>query len=180
MPAWSPPVKPSDAVGTGHRWGEPVDTEGVHKGVDIQAVKGTPALSPVDGVVVDVENDPEGLGKQIHIKDKSGHVSSLGHLDQIHVKVGDEVKSGQQIGDVGSTGNSTGSHLDMRLRSPEGELQDPTALLGPLAQMPRADKPDVGGGQSGGAWQEHQGWPPPSAARWTPSSSGGTTSRSRG
>ncbi len=150
MPAWAPPVNPQDVVGTGHKWLEPVDQEGVHKGVDLQLTKGKPALSPVDGVVTDVGNDPQGLGITVTIRDAQGTETKLGHLDGVHVKKGDQVKQGQQVADVGETGASTGPHLDVRMQDKAGQFQDPTALLGPLAQMPRADKPGpVGAGQEG-------------------------------
>ncbi len=141
MPAWAPPVNPQDVVGTGHKWLEPVDQEGVHKGVDLQLTKGKPALSPVDGVVTDVGNDPAGLGITVTIRDAQGTETKLGHLDGVHVKKGDQVKQGQQVADVGETGASTGPHLDVRMQDKAGQFQDPTALLGPLAQMPRADQP---------------------------------------
>src|SRR4051812_34381699 len=154
MPAWAPPVRPQDVVGTGHKWLEPVDQEGVHKGVDLQLTKGKPALSPVDGVVSDVGNDPEGLGITVTIRDARGTETKLGHLDGVHVKVGDQVKQGQQVADVGSTGASTGSHLDVRMQDKDGQYQDPTAMLGALAQMPRADQPQMGAGQDdlGDSW----------------------------
>ncbi len=144
MPAWAPPVNPQDVVGTGHKWLEPVDQEGVHKGVDLQLTKGKPALSPVDGVVTDVGNDPEGLGITVTIRDAQGTETKLGHLDGVHVQKGDQVKQGQQVADVGETGASTGPHLDVRMQDKAGQFQDPTALLGPLAQMPRADQPGAG------------------------------------
>jgi hypothetical protein len=159
---WQPPANPSDTVGTGHKWGEQVSQEGFHKGVDLQITRGKPALSPVDGTVVDVNNDPEGLGITVAIQDESGHVHTLGHLDGVHVKVGDRVKGGQQVADVGSTGASTGPHLDYRLQDANGQHQDPTALLGPLAQMPRADVP--GAEQAGMG----QGWQPPGAGQSAP------------
>src|SRR4051812_29368474 len=146
MPAWAPPVRPQDVVGTGHKWLEPVDQEGVHKGVDLQLTKGKPALSPVDGVVSDVGNDPQGLGITVTIRDAQGTETKLGHLDGVHVKVGDPVKQGQQVADGGSTGASTGSPPDGRKQDKDGQYQDPPAMPGALAQMPRADQP-TGAGQ---------------------------------
>jgi murein DD-endopeptidase MepM/ murein hydrolase activator NlpD len=150
---WQPPANPSDVVGTGHRWLEPVSQEGEHKAVDLQITRGKPALSPVDGTVVDVNNDPEGLGITVTIQDESGHTHTLGHLDGAKVKQGDRVRIGQRVGDVGSTGASTGPHLDYRIQDQDGNHQDPTALLGPLAQMPRADQPQAGAGQSESGWE---------------------------
>lgn len=162
---WSPPINPQQVVGTGHKFGEPVSIEGIHKGVDLQAYRGTPARSPVDGVVTAVDNNPKGLGITVTIRDAQGHETKLGHLGSVTVKPGDKVKRGQPVATVGSTGASTGPHLDVREQDQQGKPIDPTAKLGMLAQLPRADNgmepgeatpmPDipqqsVGGGQDVG------------------------------
>jgi murein DD-endopeptidase MepM/ murein hydrolase activator NlpD len=150
---WQPPVDREDVVGTGHKWLEPVSKEGLHKAVDVQAVKGTPVKSPVDGVVAKIDNDPEGLGITVTIRDETGKEHTLGHLSETHVKEGDQVTAGQLVADVGSTGASSGAHLDIRIQDQQGNHEDPTALLGDMAQMPRADKPpgweppEMGAGQ---------------------------------
>ena len=137
--AWRPPIDPSQVVGTGHKFNDQVSLEGSHKGVDLQAVRGTPAKSPVDGVVVRVEHNPKGLGITVTIRDAKGHEHTLGHLGSVAVKVGQRVRVGQPVAQVGSTGASTGPHLDVREKNQQGAPVDPTAKLGALAQMPRAD-----------------------------------------
>lgn len=158
---WTPPVSPKDVVGTGHKWMEPVSLEGEHRGLDLQAVRGTPVVSPVNGVISGVANNPRGLGLQIEVKGQDGWGHRMAHLDQLYARPGMPVGAGQQIAAVGSTGASTGPHLDFRLATPGGQLVDPSPLFGPLARMPRADKPgrQVGSGQRG--WQ-----PPPPPPSW--------------
>lgn len=121
--------------------------EGIHKGVDVQAVRGTPALSPVRGKITRTWNEPEGLGKQIGVRGPDGNEVRFAHLDRTLAKPGQRVGAGEQIATVGSTGaGSTGAHLDIRALSPRGQYLDPTPMLGSMAQMPRADKP-IGAGQ---------------------------------
>lgn len=146
---WTPPVPPQDVVGTGNRFGQQVDMEGIHKGLDLQAVQGTPAVSPVTGVVVAVQNKPEGLGQQVLIKDAQGQIHTLSHMDTINVQPMDQVRAGQPVGTVGSTGaGSTGPHMDYRVQGGQGEYRDPTQLAGALAQMPTVNKAPVGTGAS--------------------------------
>jgi Peptidase family M23 len=155
---WVPPVDPSNVKGTGHRFGEPVSQEGTHKGVDLQAVRGTPTKSPVDGVVVRVESNPRGLGTTVTIRDARGHEHTLGHLDRVTVRQGERVRAGQPVATVGSTGAATGPHLDVREQRPDGQWVNPASKLGALAQLPRADGPPSlaggGGGVNVGAWQK--------------------------
>jgi murein DD-endopeptidase MepM/ murein hydrolase activator NlpD len=148
---WRPPIDPSQVVGTGHKYGDQVSQEGVHKGVDLQATRGTETKSPVDGIVTKVEHNPQGLGITVTIRDAGGQEHTLGHLGSVSVKVGDRVHAGQPVAHVGSTGASTGPHLDYRVQGANGQHLDPTRQLGALAQMPRADDgseppaPDGGG-----------------------------------
>lgn len=142
-PAMAPPVPPEAAVGTGHKWLEPVSMEGTHKGLDVQAVEGTPALAMADGVVVRVWDEPEGLGLQVAVQGQDGKVRRYAHLSKVLVQEGDQVHAGDHIADVGSSGEgSTGAHLDIRKQDGmTGQYEDPSPELGPMAQMPRADKP---------------------------------------
>lgn len=81
-----------------------------HDGVDIAAESGTRINSVGDGVVVEAGYS-EDYGNYIVIKHSSGANSKYGHWEDVSVGVGDTVKAGEQIGTVGSTGNSTGPHL---------------------------------------------------------------------
>ncbi|WP_448071058.1 M23 family metallopeptidase [Georgenia yuyongxinii] len=93
----------------------------VHTGVDLAAPSGTPVLATAAGRVAFASYRP-GRGNQIVLEHLVGGqvvASSYGHLRDggIHVTTGDVVAAGQQIGDVGSTGNSTGPHLHFEIRS---------------------------------------------------------------
>ena len=86
-----------------------------HYGIDIANIEGTEVISPSDGIIVLAEKDLFFSGGTIIISHGMGLTSSLLHLSQIFVSVGDKVDIGQKIGSVGSTGRSTGPHLDWRM-----------------------------------------------------------------
>ena len=85
----------------------------MHKGVDMATNYGVPVYATGDGVVekVDQGKRRRGYGRQILINHKFGYKSRYAHLQKMFVKVGDKVQRGQLIGEVGSTGGSTGPHL---------------------------------------------------------------------
>ena len=81
-----------------------------HSGIDIACEKGTPIFAANKGVVKLAKNLLV-TGNTIIIDHGWEIFSSYSHLEKISVKKGDEVKKGQKIGEVGSTGFSTGPHL---------------------------------------------------------------------
>ncbi len=85
----------------------------MHKGVDMSTDYGVPVYATGDGVVekVDQGKRRRGYGRQILINHKFGYKTRYAHLQKMFVKVGDKVQRGQLIGEVGSTGGSTGPHL---------------------------------------------------------------------
>ena len=99
-----------------------------HYGIDIANKEGTEISSPSDGVIVLAEKDLFFSGGTIIISHGMGLTSSLLHLSEIFVKVGDKVKIGEKIGRVGSTGRSTGPHLDWRMEI-NGTRIDPQLLI---------------------------------------------------
>ena len=86
-----------------------------HYGVDIAATNGTPVVAPNSGNVVFIHTNMYFNGGTIIIDHGYGIHSSLIHLSKILVKKGSIVKKKQIIGLVGSTGRSTGPHLDWRI-----------------------------------------------------------------
>ncbi len=86
-----------------------------HWGLDIAAKTGTPFVAPADGIVRLVHPNMHFSGKTIMIDHGHGLISSFLHLHKIYVNHGAYVKRGQEIGSVGSTGRSTGPHLDWRV-----------------------------------------------------------------
>lgn len=88
---------------------------GLHRGIDIRAPQGTPVVAIDNGTVIEVQEQSFGYGKHVRIA-HNGTLSSLyAHLSKIEVKVGQRVKAGEEIGKVGSTGWSTGSHLHIEV-----------------------------------------------------------------
>lgn len=102
-----------------------------HLGVDYGAPTGTPIKAVGAGVVIK-RGWAGGYGNQIIIKHSSGLDSHYSHLSRFAsgIKVGQKVRQGQTIGFVGSTGISTGPHLDFRL-SQNGKFINPTKAINP-------------------------------------------------
>lgn len=81
-----------------------------HSGIDFPAPPGTKIIATGDGKIATISTD-SGYGLYIEIKHALGMTSKYGHLSKVLVKEGDVVQRGQIIGQVGSSGRSTGSHL---------------------------------------------------------------------
>lgn len=97
-----------------------------HTGTDIAANLGTKIKSSTDGEVV-LSSGEGDYGK--HLKIQIGEVSIIyAHCNNLYVKQGDMVKQGQEIAEVGSTGNSTGPHLHFEIRYQERKV-DPQSIL---------------------------------------------------
>ena len=86
-----------------------------HFGIDIAAPKGTKVVNSNSGKVLLAEKNLFFTGGTIIIEHGHGLISIYSHLDKIFVKKGKFIKKGQLIATVGSTGRSTGPHLDFRL-----------------------------------------------------------------
>ena len=86
-------------------------TNGVANGMDIGMPYGTKIFAPYAGVVQRVQNSSTGFGNCFEIKHDDGVISLYGHMSKIHVSNGQYVNKGDLIGEVGSTGNSSGNHL---------------------------------------------------------------------
>jgi murein DD-endopeptidase MepM/ murein hydrolase activator NlpD len=99
-----------------------------HYGIDIAAKKGTPIKSSGSGIVTMAENDLYYTGGTIIMDHGHGISTIYSHLETILVSVGDKVEQGNIIGTVGSTGRSTGPHLDFRINWFQTRL-DPMSVL---------------------------------------------------
>ena len=86
-----------------------------HFGIDIAAPRGTQVVAPAPGKVTLAEPDMYFEGGLIFIDHGLKVISAYMHLDSLNVKVGDQVAAGDVIATVGSTGRSTGPHLDWRM-----------------------------------------------------------------
>ncbi len=102
----------------------------LHMGTDIKRRSKTPILSVTDGVVKYVGFLPIP-GYYVMIEDPYGYVYHYYHMFELSkfVKEGDTVTQGQQIGIVGSTGNSAAYHLHLGLVTPEGKYVNPYDLF---------------------------------------------------
>ncbi len=94
-----------------------------HTGLDFAAKTGTPVFATADGKVTEAGRQ-SGYGNCIDISHGYNYLTRYAHLSEILVKPGQEVKRGEMIGKVGSTGKSTGSHLHYEVRFKD-EPQNP-------------------------------------------------------
>jgi len=101
----------------------------MHQGIDLAAPEGTEVFAVADGVVTATDFDPV-YGNYIIIKHSNNWTSLYGHLQSIETVLRTDVKSGNLIGRVGSTGQSTGPHLHFELRQ-DGKAFDPAGRLRP-------------------------------------------------
>ncbi len=100
-----------------------------HQGVDLAAPEGTQVQAARDGVVEQAGFDPV-LGNLVVVGHEGGYQTVYGHLRVILVALNQPVRSGMIIGEVGSTGRSTGAHLHFEVRR-KGSSRDPLPLLPP-------------------------------------------------
>lgn len=94
-----------------------------HSGVDLPGQTGENVYATADGVVVEVQY-ARNIGNYIKIKHSYGFITVYGHLHTMNVARGDSVKIGKIIGQVGSTGRSTGPHLHYGIKK-YGTEQNP-------------------------------------------------------
>lgn len=109
-----------------------------HKGLDMGGVPDeTPIYAGKGGEVVKVSNNVKkngtgtGCGNMVRIKHDDGYQTEYCHMypNSVCVSVGDQVSQGQKIGEVGNTGNSTGTHLHIGVIDPSGSYIDPTTVF---------------------------------------------------
>ena len=101
-----------------------------HYGIDIAAPRGTSVQAPASGLVTLVK-DLYFSGWTVIINHGLGLNSSFLHLDHVTINTGDSVSRGDVIGTVGSTGRSTGPHLDWRMDW-QGRRIDASLVAGPM------------------------------------------------
>lgn len=105
----------------GMRWGR------LHKGIDIAGPSNLSILAADNGTVIYTGYNG-GYGNMVKINHNNGMVTLYAHLSSIDVSVGQVVGKGQKIGVMGSTGNSTGTHLHFEVYK-NGQLVNPTDFL---------------------------------------------------
>lgn len=110
------PVPGADVTSRfGYRKDPLLGSQAFHAGIDFRAETGHPVSAPASGTIV-TAGVKGGYGNLVEIRHKGGLVTRFGHLSRILVQEGDKVSAGDVIGQVGSTGRSTGPHLHYEIR----------------------------------------------------------------
>jgi murein DD-endopeptidase MepM/ murein hydrolase activator NlpD len=112
-----------------------------HYGVDYAAPLGTTVFATADGKVEEAGWNG-AAGRMIRLSHKSGYETMYLHLNRIDVQFGQRVTSGQQIGTVGTSGESTGSHLDYRIKRFGSYLNPLSAKFMPVEPLAAKWMPD--------------------------------------
>lgn len=100
----------------------------MHEGLDYAAPSGTPILAAAEGEVIRT-GVSSSYGRYVEIQHANGVTSFYAHMSRIRAEEGQFVAAGDLIGDVGSTGRSTGAHLHFEIRR-DGEQINPDDFLG--------------------------------------------------
>jgi murein DD-endopeptidase MepM/ murein hydrolase activator NlpD len=106
----------------------------LHTGLDFQAMTGTGILAAAGGVVVTQEVRPD-YGNMIEVDHGKDLITRYAHASRVYVKKGDLIKRGQRLGEVGTTGRSTGPHLHFEVLV-RGVPQDPQKFLNAGRNLP--------------------------------------------
>jgi murein DD-endopeptidase MepM/ murein hydrolase activator NlpD len=109
--------------GYGWRWGR------MHQGIDIAADIGTPIYAAATGVVEFAGWNSGGYGNMVEIRHADGSMTRYAHMNAIYVRVGQQLSQGEQVGEMGSTGYSTGPHLHFEVHLPDQGTVNPMAYL---------------------------------------------------
>ncbi len=122
-----------DGGGFGWRTAPTAGASNDHKAIDIAAPQGTPVKAAMSGKIIGMnkygygKDEYEGYGVSVTVDCGNGITMAYHHMvdgSNANLNIGDEVKAGQQIGQVGSTGISTGPHLDFQVQK-DGNFVDP-------------------------------------------------------
>lgn len=100
----------------------------MHRGIDFACSKGTPIVATASGEVVKLDHNPKGYGKFVIIKHNDTFSTLYSQMSAHKVKLGEQVKKGQIIGLVGSSGVSTGPHLHYEIKK-DGKNVDPASYI---------------------------------------------------
>jgi murein DD-endopeptidase MepM/ murein hydrolase activator NlpD len=116
------PVLGRFTSGFGGRWGV------THYGIDIANAIGTPIYALTEGEVEEA-GPASGFGMWVVLRHPDGTRSVYGHVNRMFVEVGQQVKAGQRIAEVGNRGQSTGPHLHLEIWDADGNKLNPVPWL---------------------------------------------------
>ena len=126
-----PTITPVEASWNASSFGWRIDPitgqQALHEGIDFIADVGTPVFAAAGGVVVAAEYHSQ-YGQMVEIDHGNDFVTRYAHASKLLVKVGELVRRGRKVAEVGSTGRSTGPHLHFEVRY-KGVAQNPGRFL---------------------------------------------------
>jgi lysostaphin len=117
------PAKGVFTSGFGMRWGRP------HRGIDVANSTGTPIYASADGVVQKAGWNNGGYGNLVEIRHADGSMTRYGHNSRILVQAGQQVRQGETVALMGSTGFSTGPHTHFEIHPAGKGAVNPIAFL---------------------------------------------------
>ena len=121
---------------------DPFSGEGAfHKGVDISAPSGTPVHATANGIVVHADATLSGYGRLVIVDHGGSYQTYYAHLSRIFVRVGQEIRRGELVGAVGSTGKVTAPHLHYEVRI-GGVPRNPRQFLARAVSYEQSGKKD--------------------------------------
>lgn len=126
----TPSLMPTDgwiSRGMGYKNDPFTGERAYHSGIDVACNSGTPIIAPADGKV-EYAGWKEGLGIMVKIDHGYGYATIFGHMRRNVVRTGEHVRRGDKIGEVGSTGHSTGPHLHYEVWK-NGRAQNPMLYI---------------------------------------------------
>jgi len=127
LPTIQPVNVSYNASGFGWRLDPFTGRNAFHEGIDFASPAGTPIVAAAGGVIIAAEYHSQ-YGNMLEIDHGNDIVTRYAHASRLLMKVGDIVKRGQHVADIGSTGRSTGSHLHFEVLV-KGVQQDPHKFL---------------------------------------------------
>ena len=127
IPTMLPVSAPYNASAFGRRVDPFTGQWAMHEGIDFLAEKGSPVAAAADGVVIFAGFHPQ-YGYMVDIDHGNDLVTRYAHQSKVIVKEGEVVQRGRKLGEVGSTGRSTGPHLHFEVRY-RGAAQNPMKFL---------------------------------------------------
>jgi murein DD-endopeptidase MepM/ murein hydrolase activator NlpD len=133
LPTIQPVNVSYNASGFGWRLDPFTGRQAFHEGIDFAAVTGTPIVAAAGGVVIAAEYHHD-YGNMLEIDHGNDIVTRYAHTSRLLAKVGDIVRRGQHVADIGSTGRSTGAHLHFEVLV-KGVPQNPHKFLSAGADM---------------------------------------------